>query len=105
MILHGLGDPWGGIMILKNSPQSGIMFVKTGGIMTLKIPAHNGIMFVKNHRGSESRQSETASDSIVTWVAVASTFLTLFVPLAITHVFCQDGEPPETAAVNLVSSA
>jgi hypothetical protein len=49
MILHGLGDPWGGIMILKNSPQSGIMIVKMGGIMFLKIPAQNGIMFLKNH--------------------------------------------------------
>ena len=52
MILHGLGDPWGGIMILKNSPQSGIMIVKMGGIMFLKIPAQNGIMFLKNHNRS-----------------------------------------------------
>ena len=49
MISHGLGDPWGGIMILKNSPQSGIMFVKTGGTMILKNPVQSGIMFLKNH--------------------------------------------------------
>jgi len=50
MISHGLGNLWGGIMILKNLPQSGIMIVKTGGIMFLKIPAQSGIMFLKNHR-------------------------------------------------------
>jgi hypothetical protein len=39
MIPHGLGDSWGGIMIVKNTPQTGIMIVKTGGTMILKNPA------------------------------------------------------------------
>ena len=57
MILHGLGDPWGGIMILKNSPQSGIMIVKTGGTMILKNLVQSGIMFLKNHTGRRSSPS------------------------------------------------
>ncbi len=55
MILHGLGDPWGGIMILKNSPQCGIMIVKTGGTMILKNLVQSGIMFLKNHTVTPGR--------------------------------------------------
>ena len=39
MIPHGLGDSWGGGMILKNPPPGGVMIVKTGGAMILKNPA------------------------------------------------------------------
>ena len=49
MISHGLGDPGGGGMIVKNMLPGGVMIVKTGGGMILKILPKNGGMFLKNH--------------------------------------------------------
>ncbi len=50
MISHGLGDPGGGGMIVKNTLPSGVMIVKTGGGMILKDPALDGVMILKDHR-------------------------------------------------------
>jgi len=49
MISHGLGDPRGGGMFLKNTLPGGVMIVKTGGGMILKILPKSGGMFLKNH--------------------------------------------------------
>ena len=53
MISHGLGDPGGGGMIVKNMLPGGVMIVKTGGGMILKILPKSGGMFLKNHSRSK----------------------------------------------------
>ena len=53
MILHGLGDSWGGGMIVKNPLPRGVMIVKTGGGMILKNPAPEwGHVSEKSHVGA-----------------------------------------------------
>ena len=66
MISHGLGDPGGGGMIVKNMLPGGVMIVKTGGGMILKILPKSGGMFLKNHIRKRSSEPSllTAVDGV-----------------------------------------